>query len=115
MPRIVPLGAALLLLGFFIGESFLNLSALLRPLYFLTGFAFCAHVVLTAEGLYEEDAYVLKSHYFLMMCLAYAGSMFLTAALLDLNVAKFSFPHFAEAAWTRTLQTYHVLFKRYIL
>lgn len=114
VPRIVPLGSVLLLLSFYIGQTLFNLKGLTYVVYFVAGFSLAVHVILTAAHLYQEDAHVLKSHYFLMICMTYFINLLIVGLLLDLNFSKFSFPELLQATGKHAVDIYKFLVSKYI-
>jgi len=106
----VPLYTTLSLIVLYLGTTLLNVRGLESTLMFLAGLTLTMHVILTAQELREEDAQVIKAHYFLMVIIAFIVNILLVAWLLDINYTKFAFPHFFKEAVAQSKLIYRDVF-----
>jgi hypothetical protein len=116
VPRLIPLGPALLLIIYYICSFFFTAHVGVEySIYYFSGFTFAMHVILSAAATYQEDNHALKGHYFFSMTLFYLGNLVIVALLLDLNFAKFSCPEFLQFSGKAAWKIYEGLLNKFIL
>lgn len=104
---ILPLYTLLLLLGLFILEQIAKIApAWIQVLVFSVGLFTAMHVVLTARDLYEEDASLLKPHYFLTAGWVYVAALVIVAVGLSASFKEFSLVEFFRTTAKITVGVY---------
>jgi hypothetical protein len=113
VPLILPLLPMLVLLGMYVTVA-LTKDVKVEPYFvFFIGFTLAMHIILTAQHLYAEDSTALKTHYFLVMVIAFILNLVFVSLMLDLNFASFSSLSFFEKSWEHLRDIYSFFYNRF--
>jgi len=114
VPLVVPLLSTLILLVFYIINTFFKAQLIPQVSVFMVGFTFALHVVLTAQDLYEQDSNPLKPRYLFSLIVIFIINLFLLVTLLQLSFEMVSVQDFFRQSLQLLEETYLFLQDRFV-
>ena len=112
MPYIFPIYTVLTVGAYYIVVRVLGMGPNQGWWFFVMGFTFAMHLIMTARELYEEDTSLFKPNYLFEMTLVYVLDVFLMVQLLNATAWKFSLVAFAQTVIDLTRDFYTIIYLR---
>ena len=113
MPYIFPIYTVLTVGAYYIVVRILGMGPNQGWWFFVMGFTFAMHLIMTARELYEEDISLYKPNYLFEMTLVYILDVFLMVQLLNATAWKFSLVAFAQTVADLTRDFYTIIYLKF--
>ncbi len=113
MPYVFPIYTVLTVGAYYIVVRILGMGPNQGWWFFVMGFTFAMHLIMTARELYEEDTSLYKPNYLFEMTLVYVLDVFLMVQLLNATAWKFSLVAFAQTVLDLTRDFYTIIYLKF--
>lgn len=113
MPYIFPIYTVLTVGAYYMVVRVLGMGPNQGWWFFVMGFTFAMHLIMTARELYEEDSTLFKPNYLFEMTLVYVLDIFLMVQLLNATAWKFSLVAFAQTVFDLTHDFYLIIYLKF--
>lgn len=115
-PYFVPFYGILLIIGYYLINSFFSKDILTRQYFmFLLGMTLAFHIVMTMDTLKTRQPDLIKGGYLTSAILIYIINLLIIAGTLELLFEGFSFRSFLNNAYLMTADIYKLIFRQLFL